>query len=130
VTKTKTLLASLLLILASACQSPFLVFPGKEVVGALSNTDTFAFAKKFSILKLETRPSNPYSVFLRVTVINGQLYIDASPSRRWHRFIQEDTFVRIQLGELIYTAKAIAVEDPDVKAHFLKNRTIYKIVPR
>lgn len=127
--KSKILLASLLLMLAGACQSPFLIFPGKEIRGEVSAADNFSFAKDFSILKLETRPRNPYSIFLRVTLIKDQLYIDAAPTRRWHDYIQNDHRVRIQLGEFIYPARAIVVEDPNIKAHFIKSRTIYRIVP-
>lgn len=134
VKKSKTLFASFLLLFAAGCQSPFLVFPGKEIKGEIATTESFAFAKAYSLLMLETRPHDPYSVYLRVTVIDGQLYIDAAPSRRWHEYIHEDNHVRIQLGGKIYSAKAVVVkdkvvEDKSLKSRFMAGRTIYRIVP-
>ena len=76
-------LALLLPVLLSGCQTPFLVFPGGEIQAIASEADSFAFARDHATLVLEVDADGPYSVILRTTVIEGELYIDAAPARRW-----------------------------------------------
>jgi len=115
--------------LVSACQSPYLVFSGKALTGELGHAENFDFAKNFTLLKLETHLPKPYSVILRVNVIDSKLYIDAASNRRWHDYIKENKHIRIQLGEVIYLAKASVVNDEEIKSRFLSGRTIYLIEP-
>lgn len=119
----------LLLIVLGGCQSPFLVFPGKALQGGLQQTNSFAFAEQFKVLQLETRPAAPYSVYLRVTVIEGELYIDASPGRRWAKYLRETPNCRIKLGDSLYNAVAEEVLDPAVIQLFMPARRVYRIVP-
>lgn len=81
------------------------------------------------MLQLETRPTDPYSVNLRVTVIDDQLYIDAAEQRKWHAYLKEDPKVRVKLGARIYPAIAIVVNDEKVLRHFLAGRTVYRLDP-
>ncbi|MFT5208436.1 MAG: hypothetical protein ACI9CE_000150 [Flavobacterium sp.] len=118
-----------LTILVSACQSPYLVFPGKALTGELGHAENFDFAKNFTLLTLETHPPKPYSVILRVNVIDSKLYIDAASNRRWHDYIKENKHIRIQLGEVIYLAKASVISDEEIKSRFLSGRTVYLIEP-
>jgi len=122
------LLFSILLIL-SGCQSPFLVFPGNELRGEVSHTNNFGFAKNYSLLQLETDPGVPYSVILRITVLNDQLYLDAAPGRQWHKNLQQNTAVRVKIGDTIYPAEATVVKDPAILEHFLRGRIIYQLLP-
>ncbi len=119
-----------LLFLLGACQTPFLVFAGGAIPALDAPAESFAFAESFKILTLETRPQKPYSVFLRVTVIDEQLYIDAAQKRRWHGYIKEDSRVRIKLGSAVYAATAREVTDENIRKRFLPGRTIYRLVPR
>ena len=117
------------LFLLTACQSPFLVFPGKALDGEIAQTDNFGFAKEHLLLKLETRPENPYSVFLRVSIIDSKLYVDAAPHRKWHQFIKENEHVKVQIGKFVYEAKAVLVDNKALIANFLPGRSVYQIIP-
>lgn len=114
-------------LLMSGCQTPFLVFPGKALEGQVATTTSFAFAEDYDLLLLET---GDYSVILRSTVIDGELYIDAAPARRWGKRLRQSQDVRIKLGDTIYPATAVVVVNPDIIDRFLSGRTVYKIVPR
>lgn len=114
----------------AACQTPFLTFSGGGLQGAVVEVDSFAFAKEYRLLMLEVRPAQPYSVLLRVVMRGDQLYIDAAKRRRWHKYLQEDSTVRIKLGEQIYPAQAVVEQDPAILQQFLPGRVIYRILPR
>ena len=118
-----------IVLLLGGCATPFLTVPGGALRGQESEVESFEFAAQYRLLQLETRPSNPYSVYLRVIVRDGHLYIDAAQRRRWHRYIQADNRVRIKLGENIYNAVAEKVSTPEEAPGFISGRTIYKIVP-
>lgn len=112
------------------CQSPFLVFSGGKLGGPEAVATSFAFAKQHNLLTLEVRPEQPYSVLLRVVVRGEELYIDAAERRRWHTFLKQNPEVRVRLGDTVYPATAVRVEDPQVISEFLPGRTIYRLVPR
>ena len=120
------LLTALLLI---SCQSPTLLFPGSSLQGPVAVTGSFEFAQQFSILQLEVNPSAPYSVNLRVTVIDGELYVDAAKKRRWYRYLAQDKQVRVRLGGKIYPAVAVQITRPDIASSFIKGRAIFRIDP-
>ncbi len=113
-----------------ACQSPVLIFSGGVLSGPTIETDSFSFAAQFKLLQLEVRPEDAYSVILRVRMYDDQLYIDAAKRRRWHGYLQENNNVRVKLGESVYPATAIRVDDPDITQRFLRGRTVYRLVPR
>ena len=124
--------ATLVLVLTTmlACQSPVLIFSGGALEGPARGTDSFAFAGQFALLQLEVRPEDAYSIILRVLMRDDQLYIDAAKRRRWHRYLQENSQVRVKLGESVYLATAVLVDDPEITKLFLQGRTIYRLVPR
>lgn len=113
-----------------ACQSPVLIFSGGALSGPTIETDSFSFAVQFKLLQLEVRPEDAYSIVLRVLMRDHQLYIDAAKRRRWHRYLKEDSHVRVKLGGSVYPATAIRVDDPEITKLFLRGRTIYRLVPR
>ena len=113
-----------------ACSKPFLTFPGQALQGIESEAASWEFARQFTILQLETRPEDPYSVYLQVIVKNGQLYIDAASQRRWHDHIKQNPAVRIKLGDFIYPASAIQVTAPEELQGFISGRTIYRLEHR
>ena len=125
--KIKSLLCCIVLL--AGCQSPFLVFPGKALQGEPAITDSFAFAEAFTLLQLETNVIQPYSVFLRTTIIDGELYIDAAPARRWGKHLSQSAEVRIKLGDKIYPARAVEISDPVLKEKFLSGRALYRLLP-
>ena len=124
--KTGFLCAFLLL---ASCQSPTLLLPGKQLAGPTETVDSFAFAQQFSVLQLEVNPDQPYSVNLRVTVIDGNLYIDASKQRRWYQYLRENSQVRIKLGSVIYLAKAVVEHREEVTRQFLSKRIVFRLEP-
>jgi hypothetical protein len=128
--RLKWLQVLLLSIALSGCNTAFLTFPGKTLKGEEISTGSFAFAAEFKLLQLEVRPSDPYSVWLRVIVINEHLYIDAADSRRWHKYLEDNPNVRIKLGNKIYLATTTIVTDQDLLDEFLQGRTIYQLDPR
>lgn len=112
------------------CQSPFLVFSGGALAQPEVEVTSFAFARKFSLLALEVRPERPYSVLLRVVMRGDDLYIDAAERRRWHTYLKQNPEVRVGLGDTVYPATAVRVEDPALTSQFLAGRTIYRLIPR
>ena len=126
----KLVLLLLIVIGGSGCQTPFLTFNGGLLAGPVSDTESFAFASRYKLLKLEVRPEKPYSVILRVVMRDDRLYIDSAGSRRWHTYLKQNTDVRVGLGDSIYLATAVRVADPELTRQFPAGRTIYRIVPR
>ncbi|MFN3235703.1 MAG: hypothetical protein ACE37D_01455 [Pseudomonadales bacterium] len=123
----KTLLQLLpVWLLITACQNPFLVFPGKSLSGEVAYTSSFQFAAQFPLLQLET---SGYSVILRTTVIDGELYVDAAPARRWGKYLAETRRARLKLGDKLYPARAEVVSDEAITSRFLTGRTVYRMVP-
>ena len=119
----------LVLSLLCACQTPVLTLPGKQLKGTEATTTNFAFAARYKLLKLEVNPEKPYSVILRCTVLDGELYVDAAESRKWAKYLESDKRVRLKLGDAIYDAVAESILDPEITERFLKGRTIYRLRP-
>ncbi len=128
-TSDKLMSVCMLVMLLAGCQTPFLTFPGGRLEGDVRHTDNFAFAGSHPLLILEVRPEQPYSVYLRVTVIEEDLYIDAAERRRWHNYIKQSPAVRVQVNGIIYPATAIAVTEPEITRQFLPDRIVYRIEP-
>lgn len=120
----------LALLLLSGCQTPFLLFSGRELQGPVVSARSFDFAAEHRLLILEVRPRDPYSVILRVVMRDGELYVDAAESRRWHTHLKDDPRVRVKLGDTIYPAVVVKIDNPDSIGGFIKGRTIYRLVPR
>ena len=113
----------------TGCQTPFLVFPGKALKGEPQLANSFMMAKRHKLLKLEVNPDAPYSVILRVTIIDDQLYVDAAPTRKWAAYLRASNKVKIGLGKQVYAAIAVRVKDPRITDHFLNGREIYRLMP-
>ncbi|MCZ6643751.1 MAG: hypothetical protein O7F71_19425 [Gammaproteobacteria bacterium] len=120
----------LILTTLAACQSPILIFSGGALEGSTIETDSFSFAGQFVLLRLEVRPEDAYSVVLRVLMRDDQLYIESADRRRWHSYLKEDNRVRVKLGDSVYPATAIRIDDPEITRLFLQGRIIYRLVPR
>jgi hypothetical protein len=126
----RCLVVAVLCLAVAACQTPFLVFSGRALQGPVQEVDSFAFAARYTLLTLEVRPEQPYSVILRVVMDGDTLLIDAAQHRRWHTYLKQNPNVRIRLGKTIYPARAVKLDDPRLAARFLKGRTIYRLEPR
>lgn len=124
----RTLGLGVLIAALFGCQSAFLTFAGGTLQGCEKVAESFSFAKQYKLLQLETRPMKPYSVILRVTVINDALYVDAAPGRKWHEHIRHDNRIRVKIGDSIYRARALIETDSDIVKRFISGRTIYRVV--
>ncbi len=118
----------LCLLMTAGCATPFLVFPGEALQGEVTSGPIDA--GDHGLLQLEVNPDDPYSVILRVTEIEGAIYIDASPRRRWATYMAENPAVRVKLGDDIYEVFARPVDDPVITERFLPGRTIYRLEAR
>ena len=121
-------LSGLVVVLMALAGCQLVPVPLGALPGEVRYAEDFGFADEFQLLRLETRPEKPYSVNLRVTVIDGDLLIDAG-ERKWHTFMRADPRVRVQLGRFVYPAIAVEVTDPNVKKRFIKGRAIYRLEP-
>ena len=135
----KEILCVLSVLALSSCQSPLITFAGGSLQGPEEKAESFTFAAEYKLLQLETRPDNPYSVWLRVVVINTNLYIDGG--RTIQNFLKEDlvdemiiTTIPILLGGGIPLfgelndalrfrhTKTEVLSDALVKSHFSRDR--------
>ncbi len=120
-----------LVLLATGCGGPFLVFPGGELRGkaVAEPVDDWSFVDSWFV-DLETRPADPYSVELNYIVKDGQLYIDPAEGRAWLEHIREDPHVRVRFGGKIYPLQAVLVGKPGELDGFPEDRFIYRLDPR
>ncbi len=126
----KSQVLGVLVLLATGCGGPFLVFPGGELRGetVAEPVDDWSFVDSWFV-DLETRPGDPYSVELNYIVKNGQLYIDPAEGRAWLEHIREDPRVRVRFGGKIYPLKAVLVGKPGELDGFPEDRFIYRLDP-
>ncbi len=119
-----------LVLLATGCGGPFLVFPGGELRGetVAEPVDDWSFVDSWFV-DLETRPGDPYSVELNYIVKDGRLYIDPAEGRAWLEHIREDPRVRVRFGGKIYPLKAVLVGKPGELDGFPEDRFIYRLDP-
>ncbi len=127
----RILIVSALLLLATGCGGPFLVFPGGALGGEVvtERVRDWSFANDW-FLDLETRLSDPYSVELNYVVDDGELYIDPAEGRRWLDYIREDSRVRVRFGGKIYPATAVLVGRPGEIEGFPPDRFVYRLDSR
>ena len=125
----RQLIVGIFLSTLLSCQAAFLTFPGGPLKGNEKVAESWRFAKQYKLLQLETRPEKPYSVFLKVTVINDILYVDAAPRRKWHQHIRQDNRVRVKIGDSVYQARALIETDSFIVGQFMTGRTIYRLQP-
>jgi len=113
-----TLLA--LAIFALAC-GPIGPIPGGRLSGPVENAPAdWGFASDVGTIQLETRPDDPHSVNTWCGVVDGALYVPTSlirgtdePSEReWVANALADPRVRIRVGDSVYQARAVRVDDP------------------
>ncbi len=129
---TKAFLTSGLLLLLSACNGPLFMIPGGALSGPTAPLATAPVPAEGDVIALETRPLDPYSVYINAVAIDGVLHIDPTAARGWYQHIVTDDRVRIRLssGDTIYPAQAQPVTDEAVLARFEADRIVFALVPR
>ncbi len=96
-----------------ACNGPTGFFSGGKLDGESRPVPTdWQLGEPHGIAQLETRSSDPYSVNIAFTVIDGRLYINAGDTEtRWVQNIDEDAAVRLRVDGAVYEASAVRVTD-------------------
>ena len=114
-----TLMSSLTLFL-TACEGPFFLMPGGALSGTVSETPaSWQFEEASGLAQLETRPEDPYSINLAYVQLDGKLYVYAGNTRTtWVEHIERNPLIRIRVGERIYSAVAVRVENEDEISEF------------
>ena len=119
-------------LLLGACSGPFAGMPG----GALSGTEAAWGPTDAEIdtgvIALETRTSDPYSVYIGVFPVDGRLYIDPAESRTWYGHLQADPRVRVRFdgSDVVYLARVRREEDPAILQQFEPDRIVMELVAR
>lgn len=106
--------ASLVLLLLVLGCGPFVLIPGGELSGGVTEVpNDWSFTKEISTVQLESRPSDPYSVNIWATGVGKDLYLHAGANRaNWVEYIEADPRVRLLIEDKIYELRATRVEDP------------------
>ncbi|MEM1232211.1 MAG: hypothetical protein AAGI15_16865 [Pseudomonadota bacterium] len=125
-------LACGLLLLLSACNGPLFMIPGGALKGPEASIRTAPIPADGDVIALETRPADPYSVYVNAVAIDGVLHIDPTAERGWYQHLVADGQVRVRLSsdDTIYTARAQPVTDEAVLARFEDDRIVFALVPR
>lgn len=114
---TRRLQVCLLSTLAAgvlACSGPLLVLPGGQLSGQLAEAGSvptdWSVAGEYGFFKLETRPSDPYSVNIAFTVVGGALYAYAGPTEtQWAKNMERDPRVIVGMDGTLYPLRATRV---------------------
>lgn len=121
---SRTGLALTLAALALACQ-PIGPVPGGRLHGEVVTepVSDWSFARDHATIAVETRIERPHSVTVWCTVWQGRLYVPSRDpeTKRWVRHVTADPRVRVKIGERIYPATAVAVEDPQERTAVLES---------
>jgi hypothetical protein len=77
--------------------------------------DDWRFSDAHTTIALEARPDDPHSVTTICFVHEGVLHVPAQggSGKRWTHYVVEDPRVRLKVGDTVYPARAIRVEDAD-----------------
>jgi hypothetical protein len=121
----RTQISCLLLVLATgalatSCNGPLPFLSGGALSGQVQPApETWALAEDFGVVQIETRPSEPYSVNVAYTQIDGHLYLNAGDTEtEWVTHIAGDPSVRMRVGETIYESRAERVTESGEVAAF------------
>ena len=97
----KAIPALLLALSLAACSEPFIVLPGGELQGTLTEAPA-SWGEVPDTVQLETRPSDPYSINIWAVSVLGNLYVSSSSEPRWLAFIAADPRVRVRIDGKLY----------------------------
>ncbi|MEM7410871.1 MAG: hypothetical protein AAF430_11600 [Myxococcota bacterium] len=131
----RCMLAALALTSSVACNGPFLLLPGGTLQGdAQPAPADWGFAGDAGIFELETNPSEPYSVNLAYTVIDGRLLLNAGDTEtQWVQNMDADPNVRLRLDGTLYEAHAARIDDEalvDAFSDAWTNQSMFRRDPR
>lgn len=110
------------------------MFPGGALSGEVV-TETpadWSFVDS-AFMDLEVRPDEPYSVTINYFVVDGRLYIDPAPDRKWLGYLREDDRVRVRFGfdDRVHPLRAVLVSEPgEAFGDFDPDRYVYRLEGR
>jgi len=99
-----------------ACSGPLAVLPGGQLPGQLAEAGAvptdWSVAGEYGFFKLETRPSDPYSVNIAFTVVGGALYAYAGATEtQWVKNMEKNPLVVVGMDGTLYPLRATRVTD-------------------
>jgi len=99
----------------TACDGPFIFLAGGELDGTVAETpEVWQLPEDSGLAQLETRPGDPYSNNFTYIQMEGELYVYAGDTRtNWVKNIEQSPLVRVKIGEIIYEARAVRIDDQD-----------------
>ena len=126
---TVSLLLAMLLVVGCGAGP----FPGGRLDGpetSLSALDKTSL-EPVSVVLLETRSAAPYSVRVQLFQVDGALYLDPAPQRRWLKFMSADPAVRVRFPDdpTIYRARAVMEANPQVLGQFDEGVVVVRLDP-
>ena len=129
------LVAIFLVSIALGCSGPVGLFPGGELSGEPAAAPAnWSFAGDYGTVQLESRPSDPYSVNIAYTIVDGSLYINAGDTEtQWVKNMTADPNVRLRLDKAIYELEAERVTDAaaiDAFSEAWTNQSMFRRDPR
>ena len=99
-------------------RDPIAIIPGKQLSGEeKAYPADWTFTNDHMLVKVESRPEDPYSVTTLCFLIDGKLHIPAQKgsTKQWPQHVLADSRVRIKVGDTIYPAKATLVSKDAVE---------------
>lgn len=114
----------LLLSLATACSSPFLVTSGGALRGPVVSepVEDWGVTNSVDTFLLETRPVDPYSVIVNGVGARDDFYVASqgwrrvmggSEKARWLDYIDADPRVRLGVEDRVYELRAVRIQDEE-----------------
>ena len=138
----------LLALVLAACNGPLPFLSGGKLSGEPAAVPgDWSSVPDSGTAQLETRPSDPYSINLVYTVLNGKVYVNAGGNEaNWVKYMEADPAVRLRIDDRLYDLRAERVTDRAEIEAFAKAWTsqstfrrdpakldpvwIYRLVPR
>lgn len=112
---TKSHVLLLPLVFGLACNGPLPFFSGGVLAGEVAPTPAdWSSFDEFAVVQLETRPSDPYSVNITATVLDGILYVNAGDTEtQWVEHMNSNPLVRLRNLGVIYELRSERVVDAE-----------------
>lgn len=109
------LICLLALAFVPGCNGPLPFLSGGALEGEVQPApDAWDFEDDFGVVQLETRPTEPYSVNIAYTLLDGRLYINAGDTEtEWVKHMQADPRVRFRIDGAIYELTARRVTEAE-----------------
>jgi hypothetical protein len=100
--------ALVLLLATAACNGPLPFLSGGKLAGDDAPVPAgWSGVADHGTAQLETRPSDPYSINLVYTVLDGRVYVNAGGNEaQWVENMEADPLVRLRIDDKVYDLRA------------------------